>query len=111
MTYTMATLTTQVITDGKGQYVQASFAPNGTTIAFTCKRSGEAYYQLCLIDKSGEGYRTITRDSRDHEYPSWSPDSKRLLFFSEKGSGTAATAVIGEINLASGRERQTDAGQ
>lgn len=74
-------------------------------IVFTCQvYKVQASNQICIINADGSGFRRLTTDnSRQHYYPSISPDGQSVLYaaFREKN-----VYEIYEINLNSGEVKQ-----
>jgi eukaryotic-like serine/threonine-protein kinase len=59
-------------------------SPDGQSIVFTSL--GSAQEDLFLIRSDGSGERQITNDSARDRGPRWSPDGKRIMFFSNRGA-------------------------
>jgi dipeptidyl aminopeptidase/acylaminoacyl peptidase len=68
------------------------FSPDGTRIAYVSDRSG--FLNIWTMDASGGDHRQVTRASEDQDYPEndhiqtmglrWSPDGRRLLYFTNR---------------------------
>ena len=51
-------------------------------IAFASDRDGN--WEIYVMDVNGENPRNLTNDPHDDRDPSWSPDGKRIVFFSNR---------------------------
>jgi WD40-like Beta Propeller Repeat len=72
------------LTNDPGNDWGPDWSPDGTTIAFNSDRAGGAMGGY-LMDPDGSNVRMIDVDTWI-EYPSWSPDAKRLAFMGAVGS-------------------------
>jgi Tol biopolymer transport system component len=68
-----------------------AWAPNGSVIAFTRRRSPGGAAQLYLVRSDGRSLRPITR--RHSCCPSWSPDGARLVFIGRPQRNSERTAL------------------
>ncbi len=64
-----------------GTPIFARYSPDGNLIAFSAS-VGESEPNLYLVDSSGKNLRQVTSYNFRSLYPDWSPDGKRLVFFS-----------------------------
>ena len=63
---------------------EPAWSPDGSTIAFASKRSGNS--DLYAMDADGSGTRPLTKTKEDDAQPDWSPDGERIVF--SRGSPT-----------------------
>jgi TolB protein len=62
------------------------WSPDGTRIAFTSYRSGNA--DIYLMRPDGTGVVQLTHDAADDTEPAWSPDGRRIAFVSTRTGGS-----------------------
>jgi len=74
-------------------------------IVFTCQvHQVQAYNQICIINADGTGWRRLTTDdSRQHYYPSLSPDGKSVIYAAFREENIYE---IYEMTLADGTVKQ-----
>jgi TolB protein len=70
------------ISFGKGRYSTPVWSPDGKWIAFT--KQGEAKFAIGVMNPDGSGERILT-EGRHNEGPTWSPNSRVVMFFRESG--------------------------
>ena len=66
-----------------------SWSPDGKRIAFMSLRDEHIIdfaptYEIYVMDADGGNPQNITNDRNDDRYPSWSPDSERIVFVSQR---------------------------
>jgi TolB protein len=64
-------------------YETPAWAPDGNRIAVATKISGDAAYQVALVDVRNRSTRLLT-DSGINEDPAWAPDSRHIVFTSTR---------------------------
>jgi tol-pal system beta propeller repeat protein TolB len=74
-------------------------------IVYTCQMFGTmSTSQICIVNTDGTGFRRLTTDdTRQHYYPSLSPDGKSVVYAAFEKS---KVFEIYELNLASGKATQ-----
>lgn len=72
------------ITQGSRQVTTPYPSPDGEWIAFSSM--GAPQEDLFVIRSDGTGERQITSDAPRDRFPRWSPDGRRIAFFSNRGS-------------------------
>ncbi|HEU4497723.1 MAG TPA: hypothetical protein VFR60_00155 [Sphingomicrobium sp.] len=66
-------------------------SPDGRRIAFQCSKSleepgsAEAPWRVYLLERGRRNPRAVTRGPGNDQVPNWSPDGRKLLFFSDRG--------------------------
>ncbi len=66
-----------------------AWSPDGRTLAYEAKYSGDAVPQVYLVNADGTGRRRLTGAPSAAENPSWSPDGRQVVF----GSGAQIYVV------------------
>ena len=66
--------------------VRPTWSPDGSQLAFTSTRDGNA--EIYVMNADGTAQTNITNNSADDDTPTWSPDGRTILFGSDRdGSG------------------------
>jgi len=101
------------IGEGNENYFAPGWSPDGSRIAFDVYReasNGSLYQQLYIMRSDGSGLVHVPDGANEDDYyssPSWSPDGKRIVFFSDEGPG----ANIHVMNADGSNDRRiTDSG-
>jgi dipeptidyl aminopeptidase/acylaminoacyl peptidase len=75
-----------------GRVGDPQLSPDGTTVAFTVQRVDMANNamptQIYTVPLGGGTARQITRDGSQNARPRWTPDSKRIVFTSNRSGGS-----------------------
>jgi serine/threonine protein kinase len=79
------------LTDLAGLEESPAISPDGRSVAFTAGVGGKRQLFVQLI--AGGAPLQITRDTVDHEWPRWSPDSSSILYFSPAVSGSVQGSI------------------
>ncbi|HVG09389.1 MAG TPA: protein kinase [Thermoanaerobaculia bacterium] len=80
----------EAVTRGSHIIRSCAVSPDGSRIAFHAALPGEELF-VAAID--GSGFRQLTADKFNDRQPAWSPDGRRLLFYSNRGGGYEAWIV------------------
>ena len=83
--------TQKPVTGGSGRYIQPQMSPSGKWVTF---RTAGKQEDLYLIRPDGTDLRQLTDDSFKDRRPDWFPDSKTIVFYSDR-SGRYETWSIG----------------
>ncbi|MBL8437636.1 MAG: PD40 domain-containing protein [Zoogloeaceae bacterium] len=70
------------LTSDKKDNLQASWSPDGTKVAYTSMRNGNA--EIYVMDADGNHQRALAPHPGDDMYPVWSPDSRQIAFISNR---------------------------
>ena len=83
-------------------------APDGKRIAFQCSKalqefgSAEAPWRIYLLDRGKTEPHAVTTGPGNDQVPNWSPDGRKLLFYSDR----SGTNQLFELNVRSGTTSQ-----
>lgn len=91
------------LTNGKVPYVRPDLSPNGLFLAFNSQSRREDLY---VLGTDGSSLRQLTEDQFKNRGPRWSPDSKKLAFFSNRSGAWE----IWTYNMESGAMQQMTRG-
>lgn len=81
----------RTLTDNLAEDENPAWSPDGTKIAFTSYRDGNA--EIYVMDADGSGERNITSNVGEDDDAAWSPDGKRIVFTSDRG-GSADIYIV-----------------
>jgi Tol biopolymer transport system component len=73
------------VTFGPGLQTDATFSPDGRTIAYASDRGGN--FDIWIQPVSGGQARQLTSSPAQERQPSWSPDGRRLVFRADGNPG------------------------
>jgi len=87
------------LTQDPAQDVHPAWSPDGRSIAFVISRSPSSRCkpgagrcwddqpsEVYVMNADGSGKRNLTRDRANDDYPTWSPDGRRIAFLRVTGS-------------------------
>lgn len=60
------------------------WSPDGKQIALAVSGGGHYEEEIYIMDSDGTNFTRLTTNPTDDSYPSWSPDSERIVFASER---------------------------
>ncbi len=92
--------------DGIEELFTAAWSPNGQKIAFVGLQNDRT--DIFLYDLSADEITQLTDDQYSDFEPAWSPDSKQLIFSSQRGLEGDSLGLAGETDLSSVVFRQKD---
>ena len=104
----------QNLTNDHNEDWYPSWSPDGKRIAFMSRRDGHIIdfaptYEIYVMDADGGNPQNLTNDRNDDRYPSWSPDSERIVFVSQRpGHFRSKLGITSEIYVmdADGQNQQ-----
>jgi Tol biopolymer transport system component/DNA-binding winged helix-turn-helix (wHTH) protein len=73
------------ITEGDREISRAELSPDGTRFVMRLIRSTQE--DIITVSRDGREWRDVTNDEPFERYVRWSPDGKRLAFYSDRNSG------------------------
>ena len=102
------------LTNNPNEDTYPSWSPDSRRIAFMSLRDGHVIgftptYEIYVMDADGGNPQNLTNDPNDDRYPSWSPDSKRIVFTAERpGHFRSKFGITDEIYVmdADGKNQQ-----
>jgi dipeptidyl aminopeptidase/acylaminoacyl peptidase len=81
---------------GKGGFCGLSWSPNGNHLAFSSNYEGS--FDIYVVQSDGKGMHRLTSGSENDFDPRWSPDGRRLLFYSRLSKGPMGRYEMRLIN-------------
>ena len=84
--------------DDLAAYSGQSWSPDGTQLAFTSNRSGNAIYNIFLMNADGSNIRSVVENSTNEFASSWSPDGQKILFQTWRSDETAWDIYVVNID-------------
>ncbi len=91
------------LTDWAGLEETPAISPDGRSVVFVASTGGSRQIWLRLV--AGGSPLQLTRDTGDHLFPRWSPDSNSLLYVSPAAEG-AASGALWEVPALGGPPRR-----
>lgn len=85
-------------TDDLASYSGQSWSPDGTQLAFTSNRSGNAIQNIFLMNADGSNIRSVVENSTNEFASSWSPDGQKILFQTTRSDSTAQDIYVVNID-------------
>jgi Tol biopolymer transport system component len=79
------------LTDGLGEEIDPEYSPDGTRVAFTSYRDGNAEIYVMAADGSGE--QRLTNNSGFDGYPTWT-ENGLIVYSSERGVSPKSTSRV-----------------
>ena len=103
----------QRLTDNRNNDWDPVWSPDGSRIAFSADRKGDAVsFDIYVMDADGGNQQKLTNHRAWDGSPSWSPNSERIVFWSlrdEKGEIYVMDANGGNLQNLTNNERHSDA--
>ena len=84
--------------DDLAAYSGQSWSPDGTQLAFTSNRSGNAIYNIFVMNADGSNIRSVVENSTNEFASSWSPDGRKILFQTKRSNETTWDIYVVNIN-------------
>jgi TolB protein len=89
----------QRMTDG-GYATSPAWSPNGQFLAFAWNRKygpgAPGGQDIYIMDIASKRWTQLTHDSGRCDFPSWSPDSRHIVFQREDGNGTQIWTMLAD---------------
>jgi serine/threonine protein kinase/Tol biopolymer transport system component len=95
------------LTELAGLEETPALSPDGRSVVFTAAVDGTRQIFVRLI--AGGAPLRLTRDAVDHQFPRWSPDSSRILYFSP-ARPNETQGTIWEVSALGGAPRRITSG-
>jgi TolB protein len=87
------------MTDG-GYAISPSWSPSGQFLTFAWDRSygpgAPGNYAIYVMDIASKRWTQLTHDSGANDFPSWSPDSRHIVFQREQGGHTEIWMMLAD---------------
>lgn len=84
--------------DDLAEYSGQSWSSDGTQLAFASNRSGNANFNIFLMNADGSNIRSVVEDSGGDFASSWSPDGQKILFQAWRKDETAWDIYVVNID-------------
>ena len=75
--------------DDLAEYSGQSWSSDGSQLAFASNRSGNANFNIFVMNTDGSNIRSVVEDSGNEFASSWSPDGQKILFQTWRNDETA----------------------
>lgn len=79
-------------------YSGPTWSPDGTQIAFASDRSGNANYNIYVMNVDGSNLRAVVEDTGGDFAPSWSPDGQKILFQAWRNNTTRWDIYVVDVD-------------
>ena len=84
--------------DDLAEYTGQSWSPDGRQLAFASNRSGNANFNIFVMNADGSNIRSVVEDSGNEFASSWSPDGQKILFQTKRSDETAWDIYVVNID-------------
>lgn len=88
----------------KGEFIFASYAPNGKYIAVS-QKDADTTINIVLLNRKGKWLQNLTHNRWRNVYPKWSADGKKLVYFSRKETNNQDDEIY-TFNVETGEHRR-----
>ncbi|MDP6039463.1 MAG: hypothetical protein QGG64_13005, partial [Candidatus Latescibacteria bacterium] len=84
--------------DDLAEYSGQSWSPDGSKIAFASNRSGNANFNIFVMNADGSDIQIVVEDSGGDFASSWSPDGQKMLFQAWRSNETFWDIYVANID-------------
>ena len=79
-------------------FAAPAFSPDGKRIAYVVERPGDGL-ELYAMDTNGANWQRLTDSRGSNESPSWSPDSRHIIFVSTRSGASRLYTITLETGV------------